>query len=60
MKGGSLLKWILHVAQCSIGTYNVALCYKGPNFVLKKYLDSDFVSDMDKSKSTKGYTFTLA
>ena len=42
------------------GTSNVALCYRGSEFIVKGYVDSDFTGDLDKRKSTTGYVFTLA
>ena len=42
------------------GTSNVALYYGGSDFTVKGYVDSDFVGDLDKRKSTSGYVFTLA
>ena len=41
------------------GTSNVALCYRGSEFILRGYVDLDFVGDLDKRKSTTGYVFTL-
>ena len=42
------------------GTSDVALCFEGSDFIVKGYVDSDFVGDLDKRKSTTGYVFTLA
>ncbi|KAH9784261.1 hypothetical protein KPL71_009581 [Citrus sinensis] len=42
------------------GTSDVALCYGGSEFTVRGYVDSDFVRDLDKRKSTIGYVFTLA
>uniref|UniRef100_A0A2N9HLU0 Uncharacterized protein n=1 Tax=Fagus sylvatica TaxID=28930 RepID=A0A2N9HLU0_FAGSY len=42
------------------GTSNVALCYGGSDFTVRGYVDSDYAGDLDKSKSTSGYVFTLA
>lgn len=42
------------------GTSNVALCYGGSKFTVRGYVDSDFMSDSDKRKSTTGYVFALA
>ncbi|KAH9734072.1 Integrase catalytic domain-containing protein [Citrus sinensis] len=42
------------------GTSDVALCYGGSEFTVRGYVDSDFVGDLDKRKSTTGYVFTLA
>ncbi|KAK9146217.1 hypothetical protein Sjap_006120 [Stephania japonica] len=41
------------------GTSNVALCYGGSDFIVSGYVDSDYAGDLDKSKSTTGYVFTL-
>ena len=40
------------------GTSNVTLCYGGSEFTVRGYVDSDFVGDFDKRKSTTGYVFT--
>ena len=42
------------------GTSDVALCYGGSDFVVRGYVDSDYAGDLDESKSTTGYVFTLA
>ena len=42
------------------GTSNVALCYGGSDLTVRGYVDSDFTGDLNKSKSTTGYVFTLA
>ncbi|KAH9648557.1 hypothetical protein KPL70_025642 [Citrus sinensis] len=42
------------------GTSDVALCYRGSEFTVRGYVDSDFAGDLDKRKSTTGYVFTLA
>lgn len=42
------------------GTSNVALCYGGSELTVRGYVDSDFAGDLDKSKSTTGYVYTLA
>ncbi|KAE8683046.1 hypothetical protein F3Y22_tig00111220pilonHSYRG00128 [Hibiscus syriacus] len=42
------------------GTSNVALCYGGSNLLINGYVDSDYVGDLDKSKSTTGYVFKVA
>ncbi|KAH9660415.1 Integrase catalytic domain-containing protein [Citrus sinensis] len=41
-------------------TLDVALCYRGSEFIVRGYVDSDFAGDLDKRKSTTGYVFTLA
>ncbi|KAH9681068.1 hypothetical protein KPL71_026802 [Citrus sinensis] len=42
------------------GTSDVVLCYRGSEFTVRGYVDSDFAGDLDKRKSTTGYVFTLA
>ncbi|KAL4271938.1 hypothetical protein GQ457_13G028490 [Hibiscus cannabinus] len=42
------------------GSLNVALCYGGSDFLISGYVDSDYAGDLDKSKSTTGYVFTIA
>ncbi|KAL3833987.1 hypothetical protein ACJIZ3_008723 [Penstemon smallii] len=42
------------------GTSDATLCYWGSDFTVRGYVDSDFAGDLDKSKSTTGYVFTLA
>ncbi|KAH9697593.1 Integrase catalytic domain-containing protein [Citrus sinensis] len=41
-------------------TSDVTLCYGGLEFTVRGYVDSDFVGDLDKMKSTTGYVFILA
>ena len=41
------------------GTSYVALCYGGSEFTVRGYVDSNFVEDLDKRKSTTDYVFTL-
>lgn len=41
------------------GTTYVALCYGGLDFTVRGYVDSNYASDLDKSKSTTGYVFAL-
>ncbi|KAL3834104.1 hypothetical protein ACJIZ3_008840 [Penstemon smallii] len=53
----SAMKRILRYIK---GTSNAALCYGGSDFTVRGYVDSDFAGDLDKSKSTTGYVFTLA
>ena len=48
-----ILKYIREISY-------VALFYGGSGFTVKSYVDSDFVEDFDKMKSTIGYVFTLA
>jgi hypothetical protein len=42
------------------GTLDVSLCFRGLQFIVKGYVDSDFAGDLDKRRSTTGYVFTLA
>ena len=41
------------------GTSDVVLCYGGLDFIVRGYVDSDYAGDLDRSKSTTGYVFTL-
>ena len=42
------------------GTSNTALYFGRFDFIVRRYVDSDFAGDLDKRKSTIGYVFTLA
>ncbi|GJX87625.1 retrovirus-related pol polyprotein from transposon TNT 1-94 [Tanacetum coccineum] len=42
------------------GTSDVALCFGDSDFIVKGYVDSDYAGDLDRSKSTNGYVFTLS
>ncbi|KAH9668796.1 Integrase catalytic domain-containing protein [Citrus sinensis] len=42
------------------GNSDVALCYGGSEFTVRRYVNLDFAEDLDKRKSTTGYVFTLA
>ncbi|GJV19240.1 retrovirus-related pol polyprotein from transposon TNT 1-94 [Tanacetum coccineum] len=42
------------------GTSNVALCFRESDFTVKGYVDSDYASDLDGSKSTTRYVYTLS
>jgi len=42
------------------GTSDVALCFRGLEFIVNSYVDSNFAGDLDKRRSTTGYVFTLA
>ncbi|GKB62101.1 hypothetical protein Tco_0918287 [Tanacetum coccineum] len=42
------------------GTSYVALCFRDPDLIIKGYVDSDYAGDLDRSKSTTGYVFTLS
>nr|GEU31245.1 hypothetical protein [Tanacetum cinerariifolium] len=41
------------------GTSAVALCFRDPDLTVKGYVDFDYAGDLDRSKSTTGYVFTL-
>ena len=41
------------------GTSDDALYFEGYDFIVRGYVNSDFVGDLDKRKSTIGYVFTL-
>nr|GEX07324.1 Gag-Pol polyprotein [Tanacetum cinerariifolium] len=42
------------------GTSDVALCFGDSDLIVTGYVDSDYASDLDGSKSTTGYVFTLS
>ncbi|GJR70513.1 gag-pol polyprotein [Tanacetum coccineum] len=42
------------------GTSDVALCFRDSDLIVKGYVDSDYAGDLDGSKSTTGYVFTLS
>nr|GEZ21600.1 Gag-Pol polyprotein [Tanacetum cinerariifolium] len=41
------------------GTSDVALCFGDSDLIVTGYVDSDYAGDLDESKSTIGYVFTL-
>ena len=41
------------------GTFDIVLCYGRLDFIGKEYVDSNYICDLDKSKSTTIYVFTL-
>ncbi|GJW07407.1 gag-pol polyprotein [Tanacetum coccineum] len=41
------------------GTLDVALCFGDSDLIVKRYVDSDYAGDLDGSKSTTGYVFTI-
>ncbi|GKC40061.1 hypothetical protein Tco_1052445 [Tanacetum coccineum] len=41
-------------------TSDVLLCFEESDFTVKGYVNSDYVGDLDKSKSTTKYVFTLS
>lgn len=40
-------------------TSDVALCFRRLEFIVKGFIDSYFVGDLDKIRYTPGYAFTL-
>ncbi|GJU79718.1 retrovirus-related pol polyprotein from transposon TNT 1-94 [Tanacetum coccineum] len=42
------------------GTPDVALCFGDSDLIVTGYVDSDYACDLDRSKSTTGYVFTLS
>nr|GEW85307.1 retrovirus-related Pol polyprotein from transposon TNT 1-94 [Tanacetum cinerariifolium] len=42
------------------GTSDVALCFGDSDVIVTGYVDSDYACDLDESKSTNGYVFTLS
>ena len=38
---------------------DITLCYGGTDVQLLRYIDSNFVGDIDSQRSTIGYVFTL-
>ncbi|GJV43850.1 gag-pol polyprotein [Tanacetum coccineum] len=42
------------------GTSDVALCFGDSDLIVKGYVDSNYTGDLDESKSTTGYVFTLS
>ncbi|KAL4382962.1 hypothetical protein GQ457_15G015010 [Hibiscus cannabinus] len=56
-KHWSVVKRILRYIKSSL---DVASCYRGSDFLISGYVDSDYAGDLDKSKSTTGYLFTVA
>nr|GEZ54910.1 Gag-Pol polyprotein [Tanacetum cinerariifolium] len=41
------------------GTLDVELCFEESYLIVKGYVDFDYAGDLDGSKSTTGYVFTL-
>lgn len=61
---GVLCRYLVNLDQQRIlryikGTLNFPLCYEESESVVRDYVDSDFVGDLDKKKSTTRYAFTL-
>ncbi|GKA61120.1 retrovirus-related pol polyprotein from transposon TNT 1-94 [Tanacetum coccineum] len=42
------------------GSSDVALCFGDSDLIVTRYVDSDYAGDLDESKSTTGYVFTLS
>ena len=55
----SIEKNVKRIMRYIRGTSNVALCYGGSEFTVRGYVDSDFVGDLYKRKSTTSYVFIL-
>jgi len=51
---------VKRILRCVRGTSDAALCFRGSEFIVKGYVNSDFAGNLDKRKSTIGYVFTLA
>jgi hypothetical protein len=51
------VKWVLRYLR---GTSDYCITFDGCNDTVCGYVDSDFVGDLDKRRSTSGYVFTLA
>jgi len=50
------MKWILKYLR---GTNTKALCFVGSNTILQGYVDSDMAGDIDNTRRTTGYVFTI-
>jgi len=53
----SAVKWVLRYLR---GTSSYCITYNKSSEFVCGYVDSDFVGDLDKRRSTSGYVFTLA
>ena len=51
-----VVKWILRYLKGSLDT---SLCFTGASLKLQGYVDVDFAGDIDSTKSTTGFIFTL-
>jgi hypothetical protein len=56
MEHWNVVKWILQYLR---GTTSKKLCFGGPSFAMKRYVDSDLASDIDSRMSNTGYVFTV-
>jgi len=50
------VKWLLRYLR---GTSNTSLCYGNGKVVLQGFVDADLSGDVDSSKSTSGYIYTI-
>ena len=50
------VKWLLRYLR---GTSNTTLCYDNGKVVLQGFVDADLSGDVDSSKSTSGYIYTI-
>ena len=50
------VKWLLRYLR---GTYNTTLCYGNDKVVMQCFVDADLSGDVDSSKSTSGYIYTI-
>ena len=55
-KHGEAMKWLLRYLR---GTSNTSLCYGNDKVVLQGLMDGDLSGDVDSSKSTSGYIYTI-
>jgi hypothetical protein len=61
MENPSIEHWntIKRILRYIKGTSDVALCYRGSEFTIRGYVDSNFAGDLKKRKSTTGYMFII-
>ncbi|KAE8691550.1 ABC transporter B family member 18 [Hibiscus syriacus] len=52
------VKWIFRYLKGTVG-YGIVFCSQRDNPLVVKYVDSDYVGDLDNRRSTTGYVFTL-
>ena len=57
--GGEYWKIVKRIMRYIRGSSDVAVCYRGSEFIIRGYVDLDFARDLDKTKSTTSYVFTL-
>lgn len=58
--GGDHWKIINIILKYIKETLDVTLYYKRLDFIIRGYVDSGFVGDLDKKKSINGFVFTFA